>query len=677
MSSTSSMSIKAKFFTCIAIIPVLFILCATFFFMGFLDIDSASDNRIFATRLRAAVFRQEIADLREINTLTENIKKVMASSQAALQHNTKQESSIDLWSTPANRAHLSKIFPRMSAALADFDSIHADFRRSGNRVEDALKRGDAQAALKEYNTVTVNRVHRLHEIFVTITALADEWAGRFQKDMVAEMESLKMLFAGICVVALAMVAFFVFVFIKMILQPIAAIDKYTRDVSAGKEATLHVDSGDELGRLAKNLTTLMSNLSDQCSFATGVLDGISMPCTVFSAEDKIIFTNKQMFDLLGRDGRPEDMVNMISGEYIWGDRSKPTLSTRALREKQPVSIERSFVNFKKRNVHVKAAASPFYDKHGTLLGCLSMWADVTEIVENQKVIEENGARIASLVESAQDIANNVSSAGTELSAQVEQSNKGAFTQSNSVQEAANAMGQMNDAVVEVAESASDAARTAADAMEKAKEGSVVMAQMVESFRQLESYTGDVKTGMDSLGKQADGVGAIISVITDIADQTNLLALNAAIEAARAGDAGRGFAVVADEVRKLAEKTMQATGEVGSVITGIQRETQASVGNVERAVQSVQSAATLAIQAGENLNTIVGIAETTAMQVQSIASASEEQSVTSGMVNDILENVRTTSEETANAMQEAAVAVEILAKQALTLNELIESMQTTS
>jgi methyl-accepting chemotaxis protein len=180
--------------------------------------------------------------------------------------------------------------------------------------------------------------------------------------------------------------------------------------------------------------------------------------------------------------------------------------------------------------------------------------------------------------------------------------------------------------------------------------------------------------MTRLGAQADAIGRIMNVISDIADQTNLLALNAAIEAARAGEAGRGFAVVADEVRKLAEKTQNATKEVGEAIGGIQEGTRKNVANVDRTVIQIERATGLAGKSGEALGAIVELVDLSTDQVRSIATASEEQSAASEEINRAIEDISRISYETSDAMRQSAQAVGELAEQAQALSHMIEELK---
>jgi len=268
----------------------------------------------------------------------------------------------------------------------------------------------------------------------------------------------------------------------------------------------------------------------------------------------------------------------------------------------------------------------------------------------------------------------VSSASEELSAQIEQSSRGTEVQSQRVGETATAMEEMNATVLEVAKNASQAAESSANARMKAVEGAKIVSQVVAGINTMQTVSLTMKEDMGVLGKQAEGIGQVMNVISDIADQTNLLALNAAIEAARAGDAGRGFAVVADEVRKLAEKTMVATKEVGEAISGIQHGTKKNLENVERAVSTVEQATGLAHQSGDALQEIVNLVEVATDQVRSIATASEEQSAASEEINKSIEEINRISSETATAMNQSAQAVGELANQAGNLRTLIEKMK---
>ena len=274
----------------------------------------------------------------------------------------------------------------------------------------------------------------------------------------------------------------------------------------------------------------------------------------------------------------------------------------------------------------------------------------------------------------EQVGNVVSSASSELSAQIEQSDRGAAESAQRLSEAATAMNEMNATVQEVAKNAGSASTASADTKAKAEAGAQVVEKAVRSIEQVHQMSLDLKDDMAQLNEHAQDITRIMGVISDIADQTNLLALNAAIEAARAGEAGRGFAVVADEVRKLAEKTMASTQDVGNAIKAIQESTAKSMTGVDNAVERISEANELASQSGAALEEIVATVEATGDQVNAIATASEEQSAASEEINQSIVQVNDMSRQTAEAMAEAAKAVSDLAAQAQGLTNLIQELK---
>jgi methyl-accepting chemotaxis protein len=216
--------------------------------------------------------------------------------------------------------------------------------------------------------------------------------------------------------------------------------------------------------------------------------------------------------------------------------------------------------------------------------------------------------------------------------------EGAQGQHEKIKSALRETEQLGVTVLHMSNKTKEAVTHAEDAREEAHGGTRTMDLVINSINEVEQYALKMRDSLQALGKQADNIGSVITVINDIADQTNLLALNAAIEAARAGEAGRGFAVVADEVRKLAEKTMSATKEVEEVVNSIQRGTDNNVATMGETAIAVENARNHAANAGEALRGIAGIVNTTTEEIQAIGASCREQLQISDAVSDITATV---------------------------------------
>ena len=415
---------------------------------------------------------------------------------------------------------------------------------------------------------------------------------------------------------------------------------------------LNTEGSQLAGKTCEALYT-SSKLMVICMLAAALLAGIAIAAIILRGTQKQLGKDPGELNILA--------LRVVDGDYNIDDGS-PKAGVYASIVAMVQALKEHIDNAKEESHKAQIAAEQ---------------AHKAQAVAEEATARAETARREGLLDAAtqlEGVVTIVTSASEELSAQIEQSSRGAEQQAHRIADTATAVEEMNATVIEVAKNAGAGANLSASAQSKAREGEHITARCREAMDEVQTETMQLKSSMDALSDHAQAINEIMTVISDIADQTNLLALNAAIEAARAGDAGRGFAVVADEVRKLAEKTMASTQDVGKAIQAIQDSSMEGVKRMDIAVGKVNLAAELAASSGNALTEILTLSEQTADQVRSIATASEEQSASSEEIARSVEHVNTIAAETSQAMSEANRAVAELAAQTQNLSRIIENLK---
>ena len=437
---------------------------------------------------------------------------------------------------------------------------------------------------------------------------------------------------------------------------------------------IETHSNNEIGTLSEALNGMLDKLEGQLAFSRGVLDTLPVPCAVFDTENKLAFANAPMLNTFGHPGKMEGFIGMTSGKFYYNDEARATSITRCLESGEAASMD--FVVERKtgKPMHADVFTKPMRDDKGRLSHAILILLDTTTTFEQQEAIKRNSETMRGVAASVLDLLQAANAACEQLVSVLVKTDKATAETTERMHDTLTAMEQMNMAVLDISKNASDAAASSDNMRTTATDGQNIVGQVVSSINLVQKNSLALRADMEKLSDEAQSINQIMTVISDIADQTNLLALNAAIEAARAGDAGRGFAVVADEVRKLAEKTMNATTEVGSAIENIQQGTRRNMEHVDRAVVSIEEVTGLANTSGDRLKDIVEITALSADMVRAIATASEQQSASSAQINEAVEAVDSTLKDVAVVIADANNAAQQLNGQMAEIRQLMDKLK---
>ncbi len=262
------------------------------------------------------------------------------------------------------------------------------------------------------------------------------------------------------------------------------------------------------------------------------------------------------------------------------------------------------------------------------------------------------------------------SSSSQIAVTIEQQERIASQQLSAVDRTATTMNELSESSKACASEAEAAAFGAAQALKLAAGGSQAVDNTLKEMATLTENVGEIQKQILRLSEQADRIGNISSLVSDLANQTNMLALNAAVEAVRAGESGKGFGVVASEIRKLADRSKESASNINALVTEIQKAITSTATVTDDGTKTVENGVKIARKTADAFAGVAGAIERIAANSKQISVTSKNQAIA---IQDVVESVNSlhlATQETASGISQVKLGIAQLNQAAQNLKSAV-------
>jgi len=201
------------------------------------------------------------------------------------------------------------------------------------------------------------------------------------------------------------------------------------------------------------------------------------------------------------------------------------------------------------------------------------------------------------------------------------------------------------------EATSQSAKDGRDVLTTVEEGNKAIEEQLRLAEVNRHAMSEVEQTVLELAESAARITTMTGYVSEIAKQTTMLSLNASIEAARAGEAGRGFAVVAGEVNKLAEQSAQSVKHIYAAVNEITASMEKVKSSVVQSMQLFGEQEHATGQTQQSFSAIRESVERISEGIQQLAEDMTQSSKLSSQVQQAIENISAITEQSAASSEE--------------------------